>query len=93
MDGWKRPASRRPAQLFSQGRRLFGSEIETKHLDGDETIAGGLVGAKDGTKCPNAYLMQHPEWAERWWGREASRIVSGQRGCSFNAIRSRIEKM
>jgi len=68
------------AELFSKGGGLFGGDVESENLDGDESIAIGFVGSKDGTKSANTNLVQDPEWSERGRWSEGSRIVSGHSG-------------
>ncbi len=72
----------RAPELVRKRARLFRCEIEPECLDRDESIARRLVCPVDGTKCADTDLMQHPEGAERRWGRESSRVVSGQVPCS-----------
>ena len=57
---------RRALQRVRQRLRLFGDDVEAEDLDRDEAIVRGLIGAKHGTECANAYLVQHPEGAEGW---------------------------
>ena len=47
----------------------LGRQIEPEQLDGDETIAIGIEGAKDGSRCAGANLMENPEWTEGFWRR------------------------
>jgi hypothetical protein len=65
---------------------LFGSDIETEDLDGNETVAGRLIGPKDGTKRANANLVQDPEGAEGGRWSECRRIVSTQRWYSSRRV-------
>jgi len=69
-----------PRQLVSERLCLLRGDVEAEYLDGNETIAGRLVGAKDGTKSANTNLVQDPEWSERGRWSEGSRIVSGHSG-------------
>ena len=69
-------------QLVGERAGLLGRDVESKDLDGDEPIAGGLVGSENGSKRADTDLMQHPEGAKRWRGRKSGRVVSGQLRCS-----------
>ena len=51
-------------QLADQRDRLLGGEIETKHFDGDKSIAARLVRTKDGTERARTNLMENPERPE-----------------------------
>ena len=91
MEGWKRPASAALRQLVGERARLLGHDVESKDFDGDEPIARGLVGSKNGSKGADTDLMQHPEGAKRRRGRKSGRVVSGQLRCSSTAAKPRIE--
>ena len=66
--------------IFDSGKHLslLGCDVEPKHFDGDQAIAGRLVGAEHRTECADADLMQDPERAKRRRRSECGRIVSGQ---------------
>ena len=66
------------SELVGKHLRLFGCDVETKNLDGDQAIARGLVRAEHRTECADADLMQDPERAKRRRRGECGRIVSGQ---------------
>ena len=72
----------RTPELFRERAGLLWREIEPKDLDCDQAIASGLVRAKNGTQRPDTDLMQHPEGAEGWRGRESCRVFSCQVQCS-----------
>ena len=76
-------------QLVGQRLGLFGGDVETKDLDGDQPVARGLVGTEHRSERAHADLMQHPEGAERGRRGECGRIVSGQ----LRDSSGRIEKM
>jgi bacillithiol biosynthesis cysteine-adding enzyme BshC len=76
--GMKEPGLGRNGQRVRQALGLFGSNVETENLDGDETVTGRLVGPEDGTKRPDADLVQHPEGAESGRRCECRRVVSTQ---------------
>ena len=77
---------RRATQLVRERLRLLGDDIEAEDFDGDEAIARGFVGAKDGTERANADLVQHAERAERGRRGECAGVLSGQRRSSWEQI-------
>ena len=92
LDGFddRRMAERRLGGTAEPGRervRLFGDDVEPEGLDGDEAIARGFVGAKDGTESANTNLMQHPEGTECRRRRESAGVLSGQRKNSSGGSR------
>ena len=66
------------AELFSKGGSLFRGDVEPENFDGDESIAIGFVGSKDGTKSADTDLMQHSERAKCWRRSKPGCVVSGQ---------------
>ena len=79
-DRWMHEARvRRAAQRRGQHVRLLGHDVEPEDLDRDKPVAGGFIGAENGTKSTNTNLMQHPEGSECRRGRECAWILSGQR--------------
>jgi hypothetical protein len=43
----------------------IGWQVETKGLDGDKTIGGGVVSAEHGTECAGTDLVKNTERSER----------------------------
>ena len=52
----------------------FGREVESKQLDGDETVAIWIVRTKDRSQLSGANLMENPKWTERVWVRSTGSV-------------------
>ena len=70
---------RRPAEGARQGLRLFGNDVEAEDFDRDESIARGLIRAKDRAKGPHAGLVKYPERPKSWRRCVSAGVFSGQR--------------
>ncbi len=63
-----------PLELGDEPMDSLGRQIETKQLDGDETIVVRIVRTKDGSRCAGANLMENPEGTEGVWRRGARSV-------------------
>jgi len=54
----------KPSQRGSQARSVLGHEVESERLDGHESIAALVVGAKDRSQNATANLMEDAERAK-----------------------------
>jgi hypothetical protein len=52
--------------------------VKTKHFDGDQSIAGAIMRAKNRTKCACADLMENPKRPECLWRKVQDGIFAGQ---------------
>lgn len=66
-------------QMTDERGGLLGREIETEDFDRDESIAAGLVRAKDGTERARTNLMENPVGPECLWGKVQDGIFAVQR--------------
>ena len=66
-------------QMTDERGGLLGREIETEDFDRDESIAAGLVRAKDGTERARTNLMEDPVGPECLWGKVQDGIFAVQR--------------